>query len=52
MNGVYINERQNDIKSKEYKNDMIFILRELHQRKKLSEKEYYRAVELVRKGEY
>jgi len=39
-------------KSQECKRDMLFILKELYIRKKISEEEYYRAIELVRRGDY
>ena len=36
----------------EFKQDMLFVLKELHLRKKLTEIEYYRAVTSVREGKY
>lgn len=41
-----------NVKSEECKQDMLFVLKELHFRCKLSEEEYHRAVETVRKGNY
>ena len=45
-------ETKFNLKSRESKNDMLFVLKELHLRKKLTEKEYYRAVTIIQNGEY
>lgn len=36
----------------ELKKDMLFVLKELFDRKKLTETEYYRAVDTVQRGKY
>ncbi len=45
-------QKKVDLKSRENKKDMLFVLRELHSREKLTENEYYRAVAIVQRGEY
>lgn len=38
--------------TKPSKKDMLFVLRELRKRSKLTEEEYYRAIDMVQQGKY
>lgn len=45
-----MNKDENTLKSKELKKDMLFVLKQLHERNKLTESEYYRAVDSVQRN--
>jgi hypothetical protein len=47
-----MSDKEYDLKSEECINDMLFILKELHQGRLLSEEEYNRAVAMILKRDY